>query len=41
MATEYSKHLSDKVLAGSLTIVAQGYRVGGFASYGFERMRLD
>ena len=41
MAAEYSKNLGDKVLAGSLTIAAQGYRVGGTAPYGFERMRLD
>ncbi|NQT34549.1 recombinase family protein [bacterium] len=41
MAAEYSKNLGDKVLAGSLTIAAQGYRVGGTAPYGYERMRLD
>ena len=41
MAAEYSKNLGDKVLAGSLTIAAQGYRVGGMPPYGFERMRLD
>lgn len=41
MAAEYSKNLSDKVLAGSLTIARQGYRVGAPAPYGFERMRLD
>ena len=41
MAAEYSKNLGDKVLAGSLTIAAQGYRLGGLAPYGFERMRLD
>jgi len=41
MAAEYSKNLGDKVLAGSLTIASQGYRVGGMPPYGFERMRLD
>lgn len=41
MAAEYSKNLSDKVLAGSLTIARQGFRVGAPAPYGFERMRLD
>jgi len=41
MAAEYSKNLGDKVLAGSLTIAAQGYRVGGMAPYGYTRMRLD
>jgi len=41
MAAEYSKNLGDKVLAGSLTIAAQGYRVGGRPPYGFERMRLN
>jgi len=41
MAAEYSKNLGDKVLAGSLTIAAQGYRVGGMPPYGYSRMRLD
>ncbi len=41
MAAEYSKNLSDKVLAGSLTIAKQGFRVGAPAPYGYERMRLD
>lgn len=41
MAAEYSKNLGDKVLAGSLTIAKQGYRLGGMPPYGFERMRLD
>jgi DNA invertase Pin-like site-specific DNA recombinase len=41
MAAEYSKNLGDKVLAGSLTIASQGFRLGGTAPYGFERMRLD
>jgi hypothetical protein len=41
MAAEYSKNLGDKVLAGSITIALQGYKVGGKAPFGYERMRLD
>ena len=41
MAAEYSKNLGEKVLAGSLTIASQGYRLGGIAPYGYNRLRLD
>jgi len=36
MAAEYSRELSVKVFAGQRKIVAQGFRGGGVAGYGYD-----
>ncbi|MDF2116378.1 recombinase family protein [Roseiarcaceae bacterium H3SJ34-1] len=41
MAGEYSRELSSKVFAGQCRQIARGYRQGGLAGYGLNRLMVD
>jgi DNA invertase Pin-like site-specific DNA recombinase len=41
MAGEYSRELSVKVLAGQCRLAQKGFRLGGSAAYGLQRLLLD
>lgn len=41
MAAEFSRELSAKVLAGALRLAGDGFKMGGSAPYGLQRMVVD
>lgn len=41
MAAEFSRELSAKIHAGSLRLAAKGYKMGGPAAYGLQRLVVD
>ncbi|WP_426441715.1 hypothetical protein [Bradyrhizobium genosp. P] len=41
MAAEFSRELSAKVLAGALRLAGLGFKMGGPAAYGLQRLVVD
>lgn len=41
MAAEYSRDLARRIRAGQVRIAASGFRVGGSAPYGYQRLLVD
>lgn len=41
MAAEYSRDLARRIRAGQVRILASGFRVGGAAPYGYQRLLVD
>src|SRR3954471_2749573 len=41
MAAEFSRELSAKVLAGALRLAGRGFKMGGAAPYGLQRLVVD